>query len=267
MALNFQAFIDDSYADSGEFVLAGHVAPAAAWADFAKDWEELLPLGTLAANGKYHFKMSEMAMVPERMQRLPAFYRVIEKHVTASISCRVNRRDIGRAIERIEPLIVDLGLSGGLQLDHWQNPFFLCFRSLLDTFHLNRDVMKNKIPLDEQVDFIFDNQAEKNLILSVWDEYLEKRPPEARQHYGAAPRFEDDQKFLPLQAADLWAWWVREWYEEDTYPTPDKMRAFDFGGWKGKKKRSLLTVFLDEQAIANTFKSVIIEHAALRTAI
>jgi len=63
-----QAYIDDSYKRNGEFVLAGHIATAESWAKFAKEWEALLPsAGTLASNGNYHFKMSEMAANPERM--------------------------------------------------------------------------------------------------------------------------------------------------------------------------------------------------------
>ena len=55
----FQAFIDDSYTPDGEFVLAGHVATAESWVAFAKEWEELLPFGTIAPNAKFHFKMSK----------------------------------------------------------------------------------------------------------------------------------------------------------------------------------------------------------------
>jgi len=43
-------------------VLAGHIATAEAWGHFAKESAELLPLGTKAKNGNYHFKMSEMAL-------------------------------------------------------------------------------------------------------------------------------------------------------------------------------------------------------------
>ena len=38
----FKAFIDDSSTPGGEFVLAGHVANAEEWAEFTKEWEELL---------------------------------------------------------------------------------------------------------------------------------------------------------------------------------------------------------------------------------
>jgi hypothetical protein len=60
MALNFQAFIDDSYS-SEDFVIGGYIGTAETWAAFAKDWEVIRPLGTRAKNGRQHFKMSEMA--------------------------------------------------------------------------------------------------------------------------------------------------------------------------------------------------------------
>jgi hypothetical protein len=67
MAMNCQAFIDDSRTKpSGEFVLGGHVAPAEKWVAFSGEWGGLLPLGTRAKNGKFHFKMAEMAKSPER---------------------------------------------------------------------------------------------------------------------------------------------------------------------------------------------------------
>ena len=84
MALTYQAFIDDSYTHGGEFVLAGHVATAENWAKFAAEWENLLPSGTLGKSG-YHFKMAEMAAIPERMERVPAFYWVVEKYALGSL--------------------------------------------------------------------------------------------------------------------------------------------------------------------------------------
>jgi hypothetical protein len=70
------------------------------------------------------------------------------------------------------------------------------------------------LPHDEVIDFIFDQQSQKNIILRAWDEYVETKQPGVRELYGGAPRFEDDKKFLPLQAADLWAWWIRKWYND-----------------------------------------------------
>ena len=82
-----QAFIDESVSTKGMFVLAGHIATAEAWACFAKDWEELLPYAVRDKNGEFNFKMRDMALSPDRMSRVPAFYKVIEKYALLSVSC------------------------------------------------------------------------------------------------------------------------------------------------------------------------------------
>jgi hypothetical protein len=253
MALNFQGFIDDSYSKD-EFVLGGHIATAESWAQFSKDWDELLPFATRDKNGKFRFKMTEMASNPERMARAEAFYRVIENHVPISISCRMNLGDFTQAYERVRAYALQMRWS--VDFAKWENPYFFLFRGLMDRFHDHREAMKAAIPLDEQVDFIFDNQSEKSFILAAWDEIVEGRPDEVQQYYGATPRFEDDLKFLPLQAADLWAWQVREWYEEDADPIPDKMRAVDFGKWRGKKQRATIAISYTEDQIVDSIQSV-----------
>jgi hypothetical protein len=260
MALNFQAFIDDSVTGPSpdrEFVLAGHIAPAEAWAKFAKEWEELLPSGTIAENGNFHFKMSEMGQTPERMERVPPFYWLIENHVTMSVSCRMNLTDFQKARERVRSMALGFGLV--IDFVRWNNPYYVVFRGLIDVFHLERELIKSEIPLDEQVDFIFDDQSEKSFILAAWDEYLAAREDDIRDYYGATPRFENDQKFLPLQAADLWAWWVRRWYEEDAAQVPDKMRAFDFGKWRGKR-RPVLAFSYSEERLVETLQVQLFEN-------
>jgi hypothetical protein len=118
MALQFQAFIDDSARrPDGDIVLAGHIATAEAWAHFAKEWEELLPLATLAKNGKYHFKMSEMARSERGIERTKPFYRLIEKYAVASIAYRMSLEDFARAIERVQSpagILAQLGMSFAL---------------------------------------------------------------------------------------------------------------------------------------------------------
>jgi hypothetical protein len=126
VALSFQACIDES-ASQEDFVLGGHIATAGNWAILARDWEALLRShGTLAENGKYHFKMSEMAMTSERMARVPAFYKLIEENVSTSISCRINLPEFKRAQERIHQLAAQVGWAP-LNLNYWANPYFFYF--------------------------------------------------------------------------------------------------------------------------------------------
>lgn len=204
MSLTFQAFIDESQSNE-EIVLGGYIATAATWAEFANDWEKLLPLGLRAKNGNLHFKMSEMAATPERMERVPLFYAVIEKYELMPISARLNLGDFARAHKRFDNFLLRMNWTinnKGL----WTNPYFFCFTILVNGFHVNREKYAPTLPLTEKVDFIFDDRTEKRPILAGWELSAARRTEELAQYYGATPRFENDQEFLPLQAADFWAW-------------------------------------------------------------
>jgi hypothetical protein len=202
----FQAFIDDSYKPDGVFVLAGHIAPAESWAKFSKEWEELLPSATLNKYGKYHFKMSEMVQTPDRTERIGPFYRALEATNPLSIACKINIADLKRAQKRIWVL------GHTINWTNFSDPFFFTFRALLDWVNEKRELIPG-LP-NEKIDFIFDDQTQKKAIYESWDGFLSSRTQEARGLYGATPRFEDDTEFLPLQAADLWAWLSRQWFED-----------------------------------------------------
>jgi hypothetical protein len=224
-----------------------------------------LHFGTLASNSVYHFKMSEMASVPERMERVPIFYRVIENHALISLSCRMNLHDFRLGQDRFHRYAAAMRINVDLQ--KWQNPYFFLFRGLIDYFHTQRSFFAKRIPLDEPVDFYFDDQSEKSFILAAWNEYLAGQPDEVRSLCGATPRFENDQDFLDLQAADLWAWWVREWYEEDAPDDdmPTKMKNLDFGEWRGEKPRPRVSLSFTEDQILDRFQKLL--PASLSTAI
>jgi hypothetical protein len=192
-----QAFIDESYGGTGVLVLGGYVATAEAWADFSKEWEEMLPYGTLDKENRHHFKMSEMAINEERMQRIPGFFRIIEKHVSLSISCKASVIDIQRAKNRLWVLNVNISYVGGLT-----NPWVFVFVALLDMlFHnRNRKLISHLIPSGEKIDFYFDSRSEKTAVIKGWEAFVSRRSDPFRQFCGATPRFEDDNDFLPLQA-------------------------------------------------------------------
>jgi hypothetical protein len=253
MADNFQAFFDDSRTANGEFVLAGHIATAEQWSKFTGEWELLLPKATKAKNGNYHFKMSEMTS-SHMMPRVEEFYRVIEKHVALSVSCRMNQADFVRGQERAEFVLSQLGIYP--EFGRWNNLYYFLFRALIDNFHQVRHEKISKIiPIDEPIELIFDTQRERSFIKKAWEGWVASRDEEVRPRYGEAPRFEDDQEYLALQGADLWAWWVREWYEEDASDIPDKMREFDFGSWRGEK-RPLTYFSINEEQIKDMFQKM-----------
>lgn len=247
----FQAFIDDSYGGD-VYVLAGHIAPAEEWAKLSAEWEKLLPnFGTLNKHGKYHFKMAEMAKLPERMERVAPFYRLIENHVSMSISAWFRLSDVNRAIRRL--YVPGRPLQFGKSLKN----FHMAFRGLLEILEANLDQVKPHTDLEFPIDFYFDEQSEKKEILRGWDEYIDNRHDGFRDFIGVAPKFEDDTLFLPLQAADLWAWWVREWHIAGT---PEQMERPDFGPFSANRERHLkLDMQCTEQTFVNVFRTALHE--------
>lgn len=189
--VTFKAVIDDSQDERGAFVLAGYIARAAAWADFTREWDELLPLTPMGKSGKHRFKMSEMVRSEEGLAHLPAFFRVIERHVFASISARINPGDLRRIQARI--------LVPGIEIDwdKYANPYYVTYRCLMDEFHSARPSMTEWISADEKVDFIFDRNSAEKVIRASWDDYIAGRADDFRGFYGACPAFEDDEEFLP----------------------------------------------------------------------
>jgi len=246
-----QAYIDDSYNAGGVFVLGGHIAPADIWAKFAKDWEELLPYGVRSKDGNHHFKMSEMAAIPERMDRVGAFYKLIEEHELISISCKIDIQNLLNAKKRLWVL--------GQRIDwtHLEDPFFFTFRALIDNLHDHREMFPS-LPRNEQIEFIFDEQSQKRIILPAWNSFLQSRTPETLRLFGAPPRFENDRDFLPLQAADLWAWWTRQWYEDGCpmFETENGKTIVMRGNVSSKKIHRSIFISYDEERITKSYKSI-----------
>lgn len=249
MALTYQGFFDESQS-SDEFIIGGHIATEETWASFSRDWAEILEMGIRSEDGTYHFKMSEMAQNEERMLRARHFYKIIERHNLISVSARVNIGSFKRAFDRVSFDLVNifrLHTAFGM----WGNPYYICFRALIDGIHHNRESISHIVPVTEKINFIFDERSEKKEIVAAWDDIVQQADEKAQRLVGATPRFENDRVFLPLQAADLWAWWVREWYEEEEAEIPQKMKNFDFGTWKGSK-RKFIVVTTSETQIAKS---------------
>ncbi|MBR0558430.1 DUF3800 domain-containing protein [Ciceribacter sp. L1K23] len=250
--LVLQAYIDDS-GDDDVFALAGFISSAKSWATFSKEWENALGWGVIGNSGAKRFKMSEMAYLNERMERVPAFFDIISSHVLCALSFVYKKEDLSRAKQRIRR-------SDGRPIN-WgfmDNYYMIAFKHLMDLFHNGReDDLKGIIPSGEKIDFIFDEQSEKRQVLAGWDEYMNTRPAEIRGLYGSYPKFENDEEFLPLQAADLWAWWIRKWYSESADPDDS---VLDFGRIKIRgAKFPRLRLSADEDHLANNLVGILRE--------
>lgn len=204
----WQAYIDESY-DDDVFVIAGWLASAEQWASFSKEWEELLPFAYKNKNGVHEFKMKEMAAVAERLEDTQAFYRVIERHAMLSLSFSMRMSDFRKGVDRIVVMRRDgtWGAPKGVQI---RSVYIWAVTKLLDMFHEYRThyIISDIVSPSEKIDFYFDEISQKAHIISAWEGFIQScKYPE---RFGPTPRFEDSSQFMPLQAADFLAWWVRK---------------------------------------------------------
>ena len=247
VALQLQAFVDESESPhGGAFVLGGYVASVQSWARFAAEWEQMLPFGTRDSEGTMHFKMADMAVNHDRMSRVPGFYRIIENNVLFALSIIIDKTVLEHAKRRI--WIPNKKINWGIL----SNPYMLGFVAMLDLIFTHRKSLEPLIPPDFDIQFYFDRRSEKSAILSGWDRHVSNRPEGYGDYYGEAPIFENDKKFLALQAADFWVWWIREWYEFGQLN--ERMRDGDFGHFKVHRIIPKLLILLNEDRLMTLIK-------------
>lgn len=198
MLKEYKAFVDGSgTGDPNLLVLGGYVAPTEIWEEFSKEWQ-----ARLNHAGIPYFKMNQMASHPEIAGY---FYRVIEEwNVTAAIACLVDTAALRRVVRTFKwpPEII-------IELRRLENPYGMAFQGIIEDFAQNQ----HKLKIDEPVDFIFDEESEEAAVLEGWDWIKVGNSVDSSytKFIGGRPTFLDDKKVLPLQAADLWAWWIRKW--------------------------------------------------------
>ena len=206
--LVLEAYADDSGNDrnSQVFVLAGFVAKAdPGWLRFEKEWRFALQKPPAV---KY-FKMRECHALrgqfdgwdpTERDQRLAELVGIIKRTATASIFALVPRADFFAAMPKLDVRFT-------------KSPYAVVYYALI---WATLQSMKSS-EITEPVDFIFDEQLRLSDDVQALYGYFKRRLMygDLAPLLGARPIHGSDEKFLPLQAADLLAWHIRRWYDAD----------------------------------------------------
>jgi hypothetical protein len=205
-----KAFIDDSGSggDSPWYVLAGYVGTTQSWAAFDEPWRAILDwrpkldyfkaseAESLRSDGKWAGVSED-----DRNERINAFIEVIGKHALRSLYVRVKQQDYNEVIKPYVP-------------EQWDNAYYFLFTGIIAA---GTSVEKYFGP-SRPIEFVFDNANE-----------LEKPSHKLYNQVAGAPqfgkrvikvRYEDEQQFLPLQAADLLAWQVRRRFSIEESPRP-----------------------------------------------
>jgi Protein of unknown function (DUF3800) len=203
LILSFQVFVDDSggKGHSLNFVMAGLAAPAESWARFADEWRDCLARHPRVCL----FKMREAARmtgefrnwsVSDRDAKLRALARIINRHAWFVTFSGVNINDHAEtwALSNDKPL---------------NEVYFWPFHNSIHAAALelwDRGLRERfEVVFDEQV--IFGPRAK--LWYPVIRETTLSLEPELHSIMPADPMFKTDDEFLPLQAADLFAWCMR----------------------------------------------------------
>ncbi len=214
-----QGFIDDS----GEqelprdpvFVLAGFIASAERWAAFSQEWQAALD----AKPAIDFFKMNQAATLTgqfkgwtdiQRDKKVELLTGVIVKYAEVKVQCAIDKKAFAT---HVRSLRVPNRL---LTLD---KPYAMAFQHII----LATAGVFLAYGFNHTVDFIFDEQGKIGEdAVRMWDSLkpiIRANAAKGRSNFepymGERPIFRDDKKFLPLQAADLYAWHVRRDYADN----------------------------------------------------
>jgi uncharacterized protein DUF3800 len=202
-----QGYFDDSGSHGGEglYVLGGFLAPSVSWPRFNAEWRGVLKKDPAIV----YFKMSEAISLRGQFDRWPSPLRdqkvfelaeVAERWAVARISAMVWKEDFDAHIK---------GASPWRELD---NPYFLLFNQIIVlTVGYILELGKRALDMSNaKVEFVFDEQGVLGRdAVGWWDVLKQALEPEKAQLLGIPPEFGSDKRLLPLQAADLLAWSVR----------------------------------------------------------
>jgi hypothetical protein len=220
------AYIDDSASDVGDqvLVLAGYVSSVENWAAFSRAWKAAL----LTPPRIEYLHMVEAQNLrdqfagwseAQRNAKLASLAEVIVQYDLRSVSISQSRRDYAQIVAPVAPYPL-------------KSPYFGCFWDVIQTLarYLDNYDTGGVLP---PVDFVFDEHSGMRANAAIWFEWLKQSsPPEWRRYIGREPRFEDDEKVVELQAADMLAWHIRRDHEKDgkeAQPLTDELRGEGVG--------------------------------------
>jgi hypothetical protein len=202
-------YFDDSGSSKCEpiYVIAGFVSSAEKWANFSIAWRNKLNEEPALS----YFKMSEAVnfrgqferggWTPAlRDQRVFELAEIITQHAMVRISSSVLRKDF------------DAFKLDFMHLPELQDPYMQVFYQLI--FAVNTYQINNE---GAECHLVFDDQGILGKRSIIWWNGIRDRAPtqERKQLLSAPPTFGNDFKDLALQAADMYAWLVRQRLEGD----------------------------------------------------
>jgi hypothetical protein len=198
-----KGYVDDSGSEPSAptFVLAGYVLPAERWAHFSDEWAKELARGKpikylhMKETGK-HFESGQFDgwELPEIEEKLMSLAEVIHAHQPLALAAHAQWSEY------------DKFKANSSRARYLSSPYKALFHEITRLMYYVGQHWQNP----QSVDFIFDGQGDIGEEAASWySEIKAAFPPDARPLFGRTPGFEDDLLVLPLQAADMFAWFQR----------------------------------------------------------
>jgi hypothetical protein len=213
-----QAFIDDSGSDGSSgplFVLAGFVSSTEGWAEFSNAWRPLVREPPITEPFKMKDAMA-LAGAFDRRNGWTEALRDVRVARLADIVCDHALVRVSTSIRHDEFNQYIKSLPTPLRTLTSDSPYVLLAQSLM-TYVAE---MSPIVGLTEPCDFVFDEQCGfSDELLRLWPSYKQIAQQTSKtdmpSFLGSPPIFRDDATFLPLQAADMYAWSLRRDYADN----------------------------------------------------
>lgn len=217
--MELRAYIDDSgLSDSPTSALAGWVGPSAHWAELAPRWAEALEWKP----GVSAFKMAHAQAFKGEFAEWARETRDLRVKYLMTLIREQKLIGIGAVLRRADYDAIFKGKTA----KSFDFPFQILLYSLV--------VLVVKAFAEHgltSIEFVFDRQlGQEEHIRREWERLRKAAPAELRDILSTEPRFADDKVETGLQAADLYAWWVRRWasfYTDDAQPPDPPWGALD----------------------------------------
>lgn len=189
-------------------VMLGVISDPASWARFSSEWQECLDMRPPMKALHMTELMSRESI--EANERAARFYRIFCNHIKGVVAVSVPLIEYHEIFSRGLPF--------------FKNPYFYVFF----LFIRNCRRFCPSIGLQGDIHFTFDEQSGVvGKLAEGWD-YYRKNYPDTAALLGDFPLFKDDEKILPLQAADFMAWMFRRTLSDELEGKPKMPIQWNF---------------------------------------
>lgn len=141
-------------------------------------------------------------------------------------------------------------------VEQTENPYYFAFQAIINVLNQHQ----HKLGIDQPIDFVFDDQVEKRDTILGWD-IMKKAVSPDMAHLMGSLLYQDGKEFLPLQAADLYAWWVRRWIVEGDGGGGIEHQKY---AWKAERDIPRLQMSFTEEHFTREFEKAVRNHERRR---